>query len=154
MPVKQKKIKSEMADSGFISLFIKIFCVFFLIHVFMISCRQEKVSLPDPKKDYKAYIVKATGAMCEKMLGCYEKINRNVSPEFQKLITKEKCTERALKDLDEKLSVQTPTMLIHSVSCYDAILDTDCKEMGLVSMYHPSCISLRDESNKVYANLK
>ena len=113
-------------------------------------CAKEK-ELPPPE-NYKLFTEVSAELLCEKMLVCYEKLYRTVSPALRKELTVDSCKKTALKDLDKKLALHTPRMKFLSVSCYKAILKTPCNQFAAISVFDPTCSALRKESADAFAN--
>jgi hypothetical protein len=112
------------------------------------SCK-EKRELP-PAADYKVFIQGSAQVICEKMIECYSGLFFSISPELRSGINVESCKETALRDLDFKLSRHSDAMKKLSVTCYQAILDSPCKEVGTTFFWNPACFALRAESEKAY----
>ena len=112
------------------------------------SCK-EKRTLP-PAADYKTFLQGSAQVMCEKMIECYSGLFFSISPELRSGINVESCKEAALRDLDFKLARHTDSMKRLSSACYQAILDSPCKEVGTTFFWNPACFALRAESEKAY----
>jgi len=116
------------------------------------SCKKKQV-LPPPT-DYGQFIRGSASVMCEKMIECYSGLFFSISPELRAGINVESCTETALKDIDLKVARHTDSMKRLSVVCYQAILDSPCKEVGTTFFWNPSCFALRAESEKAYRGVE
>ena len=112
------------------------------------SCK-EKRELP-PTADYRTFIQGSAQVICEKMIECYSGLFFSISPELRSGINVDSCKKTALRDLDFKLSRHTDAMKKLSVTCYQAILDSPCKEVGTTFFWNPACFALRAESEKAY----
>ncbi|HMW60076.1 MAG TPA: hypothetical protein PKE49_03600 [Leptospiraceae bacterium] len=112
----------------------------------------KKEKLPDPG-DYRAFIQGSAHLLCGKMVECYSGLYFSISPELRRQITVEACEKAALRDLDRKLARHTQSMKNLSVICYQAILDSPCKEVGNAFFWNPSCFALRNESEKAFADV-
>lgn len=120
----------------------------FLILALLCACKPER-KLP-PTTDYRTFLEGSAQVMCEKMIECYSGLFFSISPELRKSITVEGCRAAALRDLDFKLSRHTDRMKQLSIVCYQAILDSQCKEVGTTYFWNPACFALRAESEKAY----
>jgi hypothetical protein len=127
----------------------KVISVLIMFSVFFsASCKEKKVILLPPEP-YDIFIKDTTEKMCNKMLYCYKKMYRTVSPERQKEISVENCRNGALKDLDLKISLHDQKMKILSVMCYDSVINTECDQMAVTALWNPACVQLRDMSNAI-----
>lgn len=115
---------------------------------FSAACK-EKRELP-PAADYRVFIEASTQLVCEKMIECYSGLFFSISPELRSGINVESCKKAALQNLDFKLSRHTDAMKSLSRACYQAILDSPCKEVGTTFFWNPACFALRAESEKAY----
>ncbi len=109
---------------------------------------------PDPVTDYPAYVAWASRGICDRILFCFSSLARSVSPEKQKQITVANCSASALKDLDRKIALHTPSMRENSVKCYETLLEADCFDFGALVYWDPSCMMLRRETDEVYEELR
>ena len=105
---------------------------------------------PDPEQDYKAYIGWVSRQMCNRIHSCYGSLTRALSPAMRKTVTVENCSKAALKGLDEKLKLHTPSMKANSVQCYETLLEAGCFDFGALVYWDPSCMILRKETDEVY----
>jgi len=119
------------------------------IVLFGSGCGEKKESLP-PAGNYREFIEVSSRLLCAKMLRCYEKLTRTVSPASQSELTPEKCSATATRDLDEKLALHTEPMKQLSVFCYTALLKAPCHRFALQAYWDPACHKLREESEKIY----
>lgn len=106
------------------------------------SCKQTLPSL----EPYSVFVEKSVDLVCKKMLKCNESFIRTFPVENRKNISLENCKNSALSDLDSKLKQQTESMKTLSKSCYEKILEIDCKDFLTVSFTDLSCLSLTAES--------
>ncbi len=125
----------------------RIIILIVTVPVFLFSCSEKKETLLPPEP-YGVFIEDAAGKICSRMLKCYRKMYRTVSPERQKEISAENCRSSALDRIDEKLAVHTDKMKLLSVMCYSAILDADCDQLAVTALWNPACVQLRDISNR------
>lgn len=123
-----------------------------LLAAFGIACKK-KQELP-PQTDYGQFIRGSAQVMCEKMIECYSGLFFSISPELRAGINVESCKETALRDIDLKLARHTDSMKRLSVVCYQAILDSPCKEVGTTFFWNPACFALRAESEKAYRGME
>lgn len=106
-------------------------------------CRKKE---PPPIEDYPHFLEVSTDLICERMLFCYQKIYRTLSPQLQRRISPKSCRRAALKDLKAKLAYHTPLMKILSAQCYRAVLDAPCGRIAAVAVWEPACLLLRRET--------
>lgn len=121
-----------------------------LLLLMLFSCDSPE-KLPDTT-DYAEFITQSADLMCHKIQRCYIKFYRTLSPEMQQRISLKRCRKSALRDLDTKLARHTPRMKILSAICYEAILDSPCKRFAVVAIWHPACLQLRRETDRVLAS--
>lgn len=122
------------------------------ISTFLLALSQcGKKELP-PINDYPHFLEVSTERICDRMLYCYQKIYRTLSPQLQRRITPEGCRRAALKNLEVKLAYHTPLMKTLSAQCYEAILEAPCKTIAAVAVWNPSCLLLRRETENVLKN--
>lgn len=112
------------------------------------SCRRN-IELP-PIDDYKAFLAVSTEEMCKKMIYCYQPIYRAVSEEGKNTITQANCEKVAMKDIEFKITSNTPQMRVDAKSCYESILNTPCKQFAQVALFDPACMRLKAASKQVF----
>jgi hypothetical protein len=114
--------------------------------IFITSCKPALPSL----EPYSVFVEKSVDLVCKKMLKCNESFIRTFPAENRKNITLENCRNSALSDLDPKLKQQTETMKALSKSCYEKILEIDCKGILTIPFSDLSCLSLTSESSDAF----
>ena len=122
-----------------------------LFVLFMVACNRAP-DLPDPIMDYEGFVRSSAGALCAKIVRCYAGIYRALPEEMQRRISAKECEESALADLDEKLELHTPVMKQMSVACYRDLLDGKCEEFAALSYWNPSCMILREHSERAFSD--
>jgi hypothetical protein len=126
---------------------------FLIILLFITSCAEKKKKLPS-LKPYSEFIQTATEEVCKKILDCNSNFIRTFPQELAKEITVSGCKNEILKDLDFKLSVQTEKSKQLSKSCFESIINVDCKDFQMISFSEFSCIELNRESKNIYSKSK
>ncbi len=119
-----------------------------VILIFLFSCK-EKLPALNP---YKEFISISSEKICKKMIKCNQSFIRTFSDEQIKEFTVESCKNKILQNLDEKLKYQTEEMKLLSKSCYEKILEIDCKSFMFVSFTELSCVNLNLISEKSFTN--
>ncbi|MBX7057280.1 MAG: hypothetical protein K1X75_04395 [Leptospirales bacterium] len=82
------------------------------------------------------------------MLQCYAKLTFTIPARYRTAMTVEGCRDAALENIDQKMRYQTESIRAWSVLCYDAILKSDCSQIGTAAFFNPACVRLRDESTQ------
>lgn len=114
---------------------------YILILLFLFNCKEK---LP-PLNPYKNFLVVSSEKICKKMIQCNQSFIRTFSKEDAKAINIESCKNKILNNLDEKLKYQTEEMKLLSKSCYEKILEIDCKSFLFVTFTELNCVQLNQE---------
>lgn len=111
----------------------------------LLGCDRQEYDLN--ASDYRQFHLQAGEALCEKMQECYAPFLRTLRPEFQRQIDENYCMKAVKKDLDEKLKIHTPEIQQLSRLCYTQLLDMDCKEFLVGTVFNPACQALMEKSS-------
>jgi hypothetical protein len=117
------------------------------------GCAGKTTDLP-PSENYEGFLKQVTPLLCEKMLVCYEKLTRTVSPEAFRELTPENCARVALQNLETKIAAHSESMKKLSIICYEAELSAPCHQFATIAYWHPACSALRVESEKAFREPK
>lgn len=110
-----------------------------------VGCSEEKYNLD--VADYKQFHLEAGRAMCAKMQECYAPFLRTLRPEFQRKVDEDSCMEAMQQDLDKKLAVHTVEIQQLSRVCYSELLQSNCKEFIVGTVFIPACQALMEKTS-------
>ncbi|MCB1171430.1 MAG: hypothetical protein KDK25_13880 [Leptospiraceae bacterium] len=109
------------------------------------GCKDEEYNLD--VADYKEFHLEAGRAMCAKMQECYAPFLRTLRPEFQRRVDEESCMKSMRQDLDRKIAVHTPEIQQLSRVCYSELLQRNCKEFIVGTVFIPACQALMEKTS-------
>ena len=124
---------------------MQYFLILFLF-LFLFSCKEKLPNL----NPYNEFLKISSEKICKKMIKCNQNFIRTFSDEEIKNISVESCQNKILQNFDEKLKYQTEEMKLLSKSCYEKILEIDCKSFMFVTFTELSCVNLNLLSEKSY----
>ncbi|MEQ8351776.1 MAG: hypothetical protein RH862_09850 [Leptospiraceae bacterium] len=111
----------------------------------LISCSRESYNLG--QSDYYKFHLEAGKAMCAKMQECYAPFLRTLRPEYQRQVNRETCLQALNKDLRAKIEIHTPEMQQLSRACYGQLLQRNCKEFLVGTVFIPACQELMEQTS-------
>ncbi|MBR31907.1 MAG: hypothetical protein CMN77_11370 [Spirochaetaceae bacterium] len=119
-----------------------------ILMVPLISCSDRSYNLGEP--DYYKFHLEAGRAMCAKMQECYGPFLRTLRPEYQRQINLDTCQEALKHDLKAKIAIHTPEMQQLSRACYGQLLQRNCKEFLVGTVFIPACQELTEQTSAVF----
>ncbi len=119
-----------------------------VISLLSAGCSRDQYNLGEP--DYYKFHLEAGRAMCAKMQECYAPFLRTLRPEYQRQVNMETCLESLQRDLKERISIHTPEMQTLSRACYGQLLQRNCKEFLVGTVFIPACQELTEQTSSEF----
>lgn len=150
LPGREAAADARTGSMGLVALCNRGLLLLVLLLTFA-GCSQKAKPVELPSiANYPEFLKVSSDALCKKMLTCYEKMYRTLSPELKVQVNVQSCVDSALSNLDEKLAVHTDEMKLFSKLCYQAAIETPCDQFAAVAAFYPACTKLRDLSAVAY----